>query len=115
MDEHEEFERLLHRELQAREAPAGFSARVMALLPQTPAAAIPQTAPQRFWLPALRWTAAALALMGIAGGGYWEHQRMERIAGERARGQVILALHISAATLHDVLHKIVKDTKGDTE
>jgi hypothetical protein len=40
---------------------------------------------------------------------------MERIAGERARGQVILALHISAATLHDVLHKVVKDTKGDTE
>jgi hypothetical protein len=53
--------------------------------------------------------------MGIAGGGYWEHQRRERIAGERARGQVILALHISAATLHDVLHKVVKDTKGDTE
>jgi hypothetical protein len=114
VDEHEEFERLLHRELQAREAPAGFSARVMALLPQTPPAAIPQTT-QRFWLPALRWTAAALALMGIAGGGYWEHQRRERIAGERARGQVILALHISAATLHDVLHKVVKVTKGDTE
>jgi hypothetical protein len=53
--------------------------------------------------------------MAIAGGGYWEHQRRERIAGERARGQVILALHISAVTLHDVLHKVVKDTKGDAE
>ena len=114
MDEHEEFERLLHRELQARDAPAGFSARVMALLPRTPPSVIPRTT-QRFWLPALRWTATALALMGIAGGGYWEHQRRERIAGERARGQVILALHISAATLHGVLHKIVKDTKGDAE
>ena len=114
MDEHEELQRLLHRELQAREAPAGFSARVMARLPQAPPSAIPP-ATQRFWLPALRWTAAALALVGIAGAGYWEHQRRERIAGERARGQVILALHISAATLHDVLHKVVKDTKGDTE
>jgi hypothetical protein len=114
VDEHKELERLLHRELQARDAPAGFSARVMALLPQTPPAA-PLETTHRFWLPALRWTAAAVALMGIAGGGYWEHQRRERIAGERARGQVILALHISAATLHDVLHKVVKDTKGDAE
>jgi hypothetical protein len=114
VDEHEELHRLLHRELQARDAPAGFSARVMALLPQAPPSAIPP-ATQRFWLPALRWTAAALALMAIAGGGYWERQRTERIAGERARGQVILALHISAATLHDVLHKVVKNTKGDTE
>jgi len=114
VDEHEELERLLHRELQARDAPPGFSARVIAKLPQAPQPAPLQTA-HRVWLPGLRWTAAAVALMAIAGGGYWEHQRRERIAGERARGQVILALHISAVTLHDVLHKVVKDTKGDAE
>jgi hypothetical protein len=114
VDEHDEFERLLLQELQARDAPVGFSARVIALLPEKPPSAPFQTT-HRLWLPALRWTAAAVALMGIAGGGYWEHQRRERIAGERARGQVILALHISAAKLNDVLHKVVKDTKGDAE
>jgi hypothetical protein len=112
--EHEELERLLCQDLQLREPPAGFSARVMALLPQTLPSATPKTT-KRFWLPALRWTAAVVALTAIAGGGYWQHQRRERIAGERARGQVILALHISAATLHDVLHKVAKDTKGDAE
>jgi hypothetical protein len=57
----------------------------------------------------------ATVLLGVAGGGYWQHQRNERIAGERARNQLILALRMSAATLNDVQHKVLKSTPGDSE
>ena len=67
-----------------------------------------------FGHPALRWVAAA-ALLAVAGASYWEYQQKERIAGERARDQLILALRISAATLNDVQQKVTRSTKGDTE
>ena len=113
MHEREELERLLRQELRSRSAPAGFSARVMERLLGTPQAE-PLQEKRPVWRPAMRWTAAAL-LLAILGGGYWEHRQKEHIAGERARGQLLLALHISAATLNDVQQKVVRDTKGDAE
>ena len=113
MDEREELERLLRQELRPRNAPPGFSARVMGRLP----GALQTDSLQKkrpFWLPAVRWAAAAL-LLGVAGGSYWEHQQKERIAGERARGQLMLALRISGATLNDIQHKVMRDAKGDVE
>ncbi len=62
----------------------------------------------------MRW-ATAIVLLGVAGGSYWQHQQKERIAGERARDQLILALRMSAATLNDVQHKVMRSTTGDSE
>jgi hypothetical protein len=114
MDEYEELEQLLRRGLKPRQTPAGFSARVMARLPGTSRGSSFQKQ-RAFRHPALRWAATASVLLGVAGGSYWDHQQKERIAGERARGQLILALRISAATLNDVQHKVVKSSKGETE
>lgn len=113
MDEREDLERLLRQGLKPRQTPAGFTARVMARLPETPPGASFRKK-RIFWVPMMRWAAAALVL-GIAGGSYWQHQQRERIAGERARNQLVLALRMSAATLNDVQHKVLRSTKGDSE
>jgi hypothetical protein len=113
MGEHEDLERLLRQGLRPRQTPAGFTARVMARVPGTPP--VPSSQKKRtFWVPMMRWATATL-LLGLAAGSYWQHQQKERIAGERARNQLILALRMSAATLNDVQHKVLRSTKGDSE
>lgn len=113
MDEREGIEDLLRHGLTPRQTPAGFSARVMARLPET--SQVDSFHRKRtFRLSAMRW-AAATVLLGVAGGSYWDHEQKERIAGERARDQLILALRISAATLNDVQHKVMRSSKGATE
>ncbi len=113
MDEHEDLEHLLRQGLRPRQTPAGFSARLMARLPET--SPVPSFQKNRtFWVPATRW-ATAVVLLGVAGGSYWQHQQQERIAGERARAQLFLALRMSAATLNDVQHKVLRSTTGDSE
>jgi hypothetical protein len=113
MDENEDLEHLLRQGLRPRQTPAGFTARLMARLPET--SQVPPFPQKRsFWAPAMRWAAAAV-LLGVAGGSYWQQQQKERIAGERARGQLMLALRLSATTLNDVQQKVLRSTKGDTE
>jgi hypothetical protein len=85
----------------------------MARLPGAPEAESQQRK-RPFWIPVMPWAAAAL-LLAVLGGSYWEHQQKENLAGERARGQLMLALHISAATLNDVQHKVTRDSKGDLQ
>jgi hypothetical protein len=112
MDEREDLEDLLRLGLKPRQTPAGFSTRVMGRLAETsPVSSLRKKG--IFWPPAMRWAAAVL--LAVAGAGYWDYQQKERIAGERARDQLILALRISAATLNDVQQKVVRSTKGDTE
>jgi hypothetical protein len=113
MDEHEDLEHLLRQGLRPRRTPAGFSARLMARLPETsPVRSIQKK--RTFWVPTARW-ATAVVLLGVAGGSYWQHQQQERVAGERARAQLFLALRMSAATLNDVQHKVLRSTTGDPE
>ena len=113
MNEHEDLEHLLRQGLRPRQTPAGFTARVMARVPETsPAPSIQKK--RTFGVPAMRWATAA-ALLVVAGGSYWQHEQKERVAGERARGQLILALRMSATTLNDVQHKVLRSTKGDAE
>ena len=111
MDEHEDLEHWLRQGLRPRRTPAGFSARLMARLPETSRSFRKK---RTFWVPAARW-ATAVVLLGIAGGSYWQHQQQERVAGERARAQLFLALRMSAATLNDVQHKVLRSTTGDSE
>lgn len=113
MDEDDAFEHLLQEGLKPRQAPSGFSVRLMARLPEaSPVSSVHQK--RVFWLPAMRW-ATATVLLGIAGASYWQHQQNERLAGEQARNQLILALRISAATLNDVQHKVARNAKGESE
>jgi hypothetical protein len=109
MDEHEDLEDLLRRGLRPRQTPEGFATRVMDRLAGTSHVGSFQKKGS-FWVPV-----AAAALLAVIGSTYWEYQQKERIAGERARDQLILALRISAATLNDVQQKVVRSTRGDTE
>ncbi|MFP5227961.1 MAG: hypothetical protein ACLGXA_10050 [Acidobacteriota bacterium] len=97
----DDFERELREHLRARSAPEGFADRVMAR--------VPQRAPRRGWLglgtPVWRWAVAALLVMGMVVGGL-ERERQQRIEGERAREQVLLALRITGSTLRDVQQKV---------
>ncbi len=111
MDEHEDLEHWLRQGLRPRQSPAGFSARLMARLPETSRSFQKK---RTFWVPAAGWE-TAVVLLGIAGGSYRQHQQQQRLAGERARAQLFLALRMSAATLNDVQHKVLKSTTGDSE
>jgi hypothetical protein len=97
----EPFERELREQLQVRRPPEGFADRVMT-----------RVAPQKqrrawlgFGMPVWRWAVAALLVAGMVMGGL-ERERQQRMEGERAREQVLLALRITGSTLRDVQSKV---------
>jgi hypothetical protein len=101
----DEFEKELRNHLQARSAPPGFADRVMARVPaKKPRPAWQSPFRQTLW----RWAAVAAVLAVTVFGGI-EHDRQQRIAGERAREQVLLALRITGSTLHQVQDKVSQD------
>jgi hypothetical protein len=98
----DDFEKELRAQLQARSAPGGFTDRVMARVPMRQA---PRGTFLGFGLPVWRWAVAAmLVAVMVLGGLERDHQR--RVAGERAREQVLLALRITGSTLRDVQQKV---------
>ena len=103
------FERELREQLRARSAPEGFTDRVMARAPQRQASRRPWWG----WAPVWRWAVAALLVAGMVAGGV-ERDRQQRIAGERAREQVLLALQITGSTLRDVQQKISTDGRRES-
>ncbi len=98
----DQFEQELREQLQARSAPSGFADRVMARVPQRRA---PRETFLGFGLPVWRWAVAVVLVAGMVLGGL-EHDRQQRMAGERAREQVLLALRITGSTLKDVEQKV---------
>jgi hypothetical protein len=99
------FDKELREHLQARSVPPGFADRVMARVPA-------RRGPLRWlWQPVGRWAAIAAVLAVTVLGGM-EHERQQRIAGERAREQVMLALRITGTTLHQVQNKVSQDNGG---
>lgn len=104
VDRMDDFEKELRERLQARPAPAGFTDRVMRRVEQRK-----QRRVWTFlWQPAWRWAVVAVLLAITALGGL-EHERQQRIAGERARQQVLLALRITSTTLNQVQQKVNQD------
>jgi hypothetical protein len=98
----DELDRELREHLRPRSAPAGFTDRVMARVP----AERGSRSPLRFVAqPVWRWAAIAAVLAVTVLGGL-EHDRQQRIAGEHARQQVLLALRITGATLREVQQKV---------
>jgi hypothetical protein len=107
-NEFDQLERELHEALIKRDAPLGFATRVMAQID-----ARPKSAPARIFL--WRWITAvavfAVVLVGLIAGNRWQQAREQRIAGEHARDQVILALRITGSTLDAVNEKVQKSGK----
>lgn len=98
----DDFERELHEQLQVRSAPEGFADRVMARVPERPASHFGWLRPGT---PLWRWAVATVLVASAVLGGI-EHDRQQRLAGERAREQVLLALRITGSTLRDVQEKV---------
>jgi hypothetical protein len=103
------FEQELRASLQPRPAPEGFADRVL-----TRVDALPHHEPVPWPVrtvrnPVVRGAIAAILLITVSLGGYFEHQRQRQIAGEHARQQVLLALRITGSTLQDVRNKVDSD------
>jgi len=95
----------LHRVLERTSAPEGFADRVLARLEQKP-----QLQRRRFTASTLRRIAAAVIL--TAGlGGLTAHQIIEhrRIEGERARRELMTALHIASAKMRVAQRAVAHD------
>ena len=55
------------------------------------------------WVP---WAVAASLLIGGSGGGLWQHQRTEHAKAEKARDQLLIALHVTGVKLDHVRAKV---------
>jgi hypothetical protein len=95
----------LHRVLERTSAPEGFADRVLARLEQGQA---PQR--HRFTASILRRIAAAVILTAALG-GLTAHQIVEhrRTEGERARRELMTALHIASAKMRVAQRAIAHD------
>lgn len=96
-----DFERELREQLQVRSAPEGFADRVMARVPKRQG----RREWFRFNAPVWRWAVAALLVVGMVVGGL-ERERQQRLEGEHAREQVMLALRITGSALRGVQQKV---------
>lgn len=111
-DHHNQFddlERDLRESLAARPAPEGFAEKVLARVANQESRR--QSRPTLFlhWHGALAAVLIAAVLIAAA---FWQRQREQRAAGERARAQVFLALRITGSTLDTILQqKIQHPTK----
>ena len=104
-DHHNQFddlERDLRESLAARPAPEDFAEKVLARVANQKAHR--ESRPTLF----LHWRSAlAAVLIGtvLIAAGLWHRQRQQRIAGEHARAQVMLALRITSNTLDAILQQ----------
>lgn len=107
----DELEEELRAALRPLPAPSDFANRVVARSHVlSPVEAMPFPERRRGFHPTMRWGIAAVLLLAIACGGFFEHQRQRRIAGEHARQQVLLALRLTSVTLQAVRHHVDKNS-----
>jgi hypothetical protein len=101
------FDEELKEALRRKEPPAGFTERVLAALKRTEVQTEDQTedqTPDRRGRLSYTWRAVAAAalLVAIAGGGVTARY----IEGQRAKRDVLLALHITGAKLRDARNHV---------
>ena len=98
----------LREALRRQDPPEGFAARLMQRLPSRDreGAVVRTMAPPR-WSFRLRWAVAlAAAIVLLVAGAEYRRQRLQRVAEERARDQVMLALRITGSKLRMVQERI---------
>jgi hypothetical protein len=101
------FEQELKNALRRESAPEGFAGRVLARIERSQAESLWSRLRAYVVLPKFR-AAMALLLMLVVVGGIFEYRRIERerAAGEAARNQLLLALHITGSKLQYAQDKI---------
>lgn len=93
--------------LEGREAPAGFTERVMARIPAVP----PQrrswrtTLASLFRYPRLRWAATAALALLIVTGANLVRRHEERVKGEAARRELVFALRFAGNKLNATMRQ----------
>lgn len=113
------FEDELRKALRREEPPAGFSARVLARAASEPG---PETAWARMRERMTSWfrapvfaraaMAGALCLLVVLGVNYEQRQRIERVRGETAKRQLLLALRVTGSSLRAVHDKLRELSAG---
>jgi hypothetical protein len=59
--------------------------------------------------PLVRWAAAGLVACALLATGFeYQHERRQRVEGEAAKQQLVLALRIAGAKLHGVQEKVLE-------
>jgi hypothetical protein len=96
------FDELLKRALERKQPSAGFTDRVLANVRK----AEPRKWRRRFRLPFWFTPAMATLLVLAASLGYQRYR--ERREGERAREQLVVALRLTGAKLHQVRIRVVE-------
>ena len=110
-----ELEAALRRTLRREEAPAGFAERVLAeaaLREKTTVVTLPQRN-RVIRMPGLRFAAAAALLLATTLGIRYHSEQQERVQGEAARDQVMLALRITSNKLHRVQMRVSASQSDD--
>lgn len=96
------FEKSLKEALRREPAPEEFAERILSHT------AVARTDVRRWRRPRiLIWAAAAIALVTLSI-GLAEYRQEQRIRGERARQELLLALHIAGSKLHVVQSHLVE-------
>lgn len=93
----------LKQALGRKDPPEGFAARVMARVREQ------ESTPRWmawFQKPALAWAFAAAFCFMLVAGVQVQNARLERARGEQAKEQLMTALRIAGAKLHDVQVKV---------
>ena len=109
------FDDAMKEALSRREPPAGFTERVLARAAEQEARSSPfERFLELFRGPRLRWAGALAAVVLIVAGAQYHSVRQQRIQGERAKEQVLLALRITADQLHFTRQKVLEITAMET-
>jgi hypothetical protein len=93
-----EFEQKLRDALDPPPAPDGLTARIMGRIAASEAA--PRHAGWKLWVAGL--AAALILTLGIS----TDFQRAERIRGERAKQEVLMALRVAGLTLNAIEERV---------
>jgi hypothetical protein len=100
-------EEKLRTALRRQDPPPGFEERVLSRIP-APSPGWRGTLASYFRMPALRWTMAGIIVCCLILNGTVQHQREQRLRaeGERAKAQVLQALHMTSVKLNTVRRKV---------
>ena len=114
-----DIDRQLKHALRRCEPPEGFADRVLAQLPHQRSQSTPRLMSRMFRLPAQRWAAAAVVVIG-AGIGMAYRERESQIEEARAlaaKQQVMVALRITGSKLRIAKQRVkaVEGGEGKTE